>query len=456
MAHCGASSLVESLQTANTADVPAIVRQLTGYRRWANPRLKTLVQNPDDASREKLHASLALLPVDPSQLPFLEKHLLDATPAELPVLRDALKPHRSSLIPKLWSVLDSVKPGDESLLPAASALADYDASSVRWESVSGKVAQALVTVNPVSLGPWLDALRPVRTKLTTPLPRIFRDKKRPETERILATSILADYASDDPNLIANLLMDADPKAYAAFLPIAQRQEQKTLPLFQAEIARTRAPTWNDPPLDPSWGMPDAALKGKIETAQGMLTERFAFCQTMPLDEFVKIAEALRKSGYRPVRFRPYAEDRSLQVAAVWVRDGRNWRISSGLTADEVRQQDERNRQDKFLPVDVAGYVTTDTGGKPIDRHGALWVEKAADDDAGMYVGLSAVDHQAGQDRLKNAGMVPMTLQAMAEPTAGCATAASGGRLLQREFLRTVQILARRRLPTSSPCMPRAH
>src|SRR5271157_5940655 len=89
-----ASSQVESLRTANTTDVPAIVRQLTGYRRWANPRLQPLTQIADDTSREKLHGSLALLPVDTSQLPFLEKRLLSATPAELPVIRDALKPHR--------------------------------------------------------------------------------------------------------------------------------------------------------------------------------------------------------------------------------------------------------------------------------------------------------------------------------------------------------------------------
>ena len=49
---------------------------------------------------------------------------------------------------------------------------------------------------------------------------------------------------------------------------------------------------------------------KIESAQGMLAERFAFCQTMPLDEFLTIAEALRPSGYRPTRFRPYAEGKT--------------------------------------------------------------------------------------------------------------------------------------------------
>ena len=64
------------------------------------------------------------------------------------MLRDALKPHRSTLTPKLWTVLESAKPGDVSLLPAASALASYAPDNARWEAEGGKVAQALVSVNP--------------------------------------------------------------------------------------------------------------------------------------------------------------------------------------------------------------------------------------------------------------------------------------------------------------------
>ena len=60
-----ASALVESLQKVGTSDVPAIVKQLSGYRRWADPRLVRVVQSTDDQSREHLHASLALLPSMP-------------------------------------------------------------------------------------------------------------------------------------------------------------------------------------------------------------------------------------------------------------------------------------------------------------------------------------------------------------------------------------------------------
>jgi len=377
-----------------------------GYRRWVDPALRQVIGRSSERSLERLHAGLALLPVDDGQVEYLFQRLQDATADEVPVLRDALKPHQTGLTPKLWSALDSAKPGDPSLLPAASSLALYDPSNPHWAEVSDKVAQALISVSPVFLGDWLDALRPVRTSLTAPLAAIFRDKSRPESEHALATSILADYTSDQPDILADLLMDADPKAYADFFLIAQRQAAKTLPRFQAEIARTLAPTWNDPPLDPSWAKPDAALVRLMEDAQGMLTERFAFCQTMPLDEFVKVAEALRSSGYRPTRFRPYADGKSLRVAAVWTRDGRPWRMAHDQSADEVRRTDERNRTEGYLPVEVAGYRATISDGKPTDRYAALWVEKASpQDDARMVVAVSAAALQA-----QAGGMVPLTLQ----------------------------------------------
>ena len=234
------------------------------------------------------------------------------------------------------------------------------------------MAQALVIINTVYLGPWLEALRPVRGKLTVPLVSIFRGN-RSESIHSLATDILADYASDDPDLIANVLMDADPKAYRAFFPIAQQHETKTLALFQAEIARKPTPLWDDYPLDPSWTTPEPALIRRIESALGILTERFAFCQTMSLDEIVKVAEALRKSGYRPVRFRPYADEQVMRAAAVWTRDGRPWRMVHDQTYDEIRQTDERHRKEGYLPFDVAGYLAAGAQeGKPTSRVAALW------------------------------------------------------------------------------------
>ncbi len=79
-----ASSLVESLKTASTADVEPIIKQLSRYRRWAKPRLVHLLGESEKTSRDHLHASLALLPVDAAQGDYLFGRLLNADPFELP------------------------------------------------------------------------------------------------------------------------------------------------------------------------------------------------------------------------------------------------------------------------------------------------------------------------------------------------------------------------------------
>ncbi len=254
-----AAGLVESLQAAGTTDVPAIIKGLSGYRRWADWRLRRMLVDPAASDRDCLHASLALLPVDPAQADYLGKRLLGVAPAELPVLRVALAPHRSRLTPMLWTELAKAGPGDPTLLTSAAALALYDPDGPRWSELGGKVADALVKVNPIFLGQWLDALRSVRTKLGRRSAAIFADKDRPETEHDLATNILANYAADDPDRLAGLLLAADPKAYLALFPIAERQSERVLPLFQAELEKRAMFDWADPPLDPSWTKPDSAL-----------------------------------------------------------------------------------------------------------------------------------------------------------------------------------------------------
>ena len=140
------------------------------------------------------------------------------------------------MIPKFWSVLDTAKPGDISLLPAASTLAVYDPENAEWDGIGDKVSQALVTVNSVDLGQWVKALSAVKDKLTAALAAIFRDKQRPESEHLQAANILTDYAKNDSSLLANLLMDADPKTYAALFRIIEKSPvAKTLPVFQEEI-----------------------------------------------------------------------------------------------------------------------------------------------------------------------------------------------------------------------------
>ncbi len=263
-----ASALVESLKIARTADVPTIIRQLASYRRWANPRLIRLLKESKNASTDHLHASLALLPDDASQEEYLFRRLLNATPTELPVLRDALSPHRTELIAQLWSVLDSAKSNDTRLLPSASALALYDGANPRWAEVSGKLAQALVSVNSIYLGDWLKYLSNVRSTLTPPLTTIFRDRKRSDSERMNATNILADDASEDPNLLVDLVLDSEEKPFFILFEKLKARQERAVPLLEAELTKKPPSEANDAEEDQSAQRKARAAVALVRLGQG--------------------------------------------------------------------------------------------------------------------------------------------------------------------------------------------
>jgi eukaryotic-like serine/threonine-protein kinase len=243
-----AKTRVERLVDADTVDVPAIIQSMHESRALTEPELRKVFQDPRVAPKAKLHASLALLPGDPSQVAYLEERLVDSEPRQLTVLRQALKPYASGLTPKLWNVLDTIRPGDPRVLSTAGAVALYDPENPRWSSLGRQIAEALVVADPSSIGAWRDAFRPVRGPLSNSFATIFREKfrdedvsreeTRPEVQHAVAASILVDYAADDPKLLADLLMDADPKAFAALFRVAQPQSEKVLPVLQTELDKS--------------------------------------------------------------------------------------------------------------------------------------------------------------------------------------------------------------------------
>jgi formylglycine-generating enzyme required for sulfatase activity len=240
--HLHSADLVASLETADTSDVPRIIARMEPYRRWVNPLLVRMISETEPSGRAHLHARLALPPADPTQDDPLYDRLIAAAPADLRVLLDRLENHKAMLIPRLWPALEKAEPGDPSLLAAASALARYDPEDGRWSDLCTKVAGALVSLNPILLGAWLDALRPVRGKLTAPLEAIFRDKDRLDAAHDQAAIILTDYAADEPERLAHLMIVSDANSFVRLFPAVAQQavRGKAIAVFRAELAENQA------------------------------------------------------------------------------------------------------------------------------------------------------------------------------------------------------------------------
>ncbi len=407
-----ARSQVQQLLRADVADIPRLIQEIEGHRAWADHELRRVVADQSSIQKARLNASLALLPVDTKQVTYLESRLRDATPAELLVLGPSLQPHQARLTPSLWQELTQAKEGDSQILPIAGALAHFVPEGPEWNDLGGKVALALVNVNPAVLRDWLGVMRPVHRKLAGHLAAIFRDPKAAEPLRAQATAALIDYASDQLELLGDLLLVADDKAYQPILDVVRGQPEKVAPLFQAELQKNADRSWPDQPIDASWTKP-AAYVDRVKAALGFLDERypFAFCQKMTLDQFEETAKGLGSSGYRPIRLRPYSDGQAVSVAAVWARDGRKCEFAVELSADEIDRKNEKARLDKLVPVDVAGYVMTGSDGKRIDRYAALWVEASDGEDVRLYVGETSDKQRDSHARLKEQELSPRTIQA---------------------------------------------
>jgi len=235
-------ALRDRLLVANTSDVPAVVQEMAPHRRRVDPLLREAykqAQEENDAQKQ-LNLSLALLPVDPSHVDYLLGRLLTAAPHEIMVIRDALAPHKEAVLNRLWTEVE--KGGRRPRLCAAAALASYDPESGRWSKAGEMVVNDVVLENPVYLGLWSEVFRPVKRSLIGPLTDIFRDRNAERaSERTLATNLLADYAADQPHLLADLLMEADTKQFAVIYPEFKAGGEKGVPILAAEIDKKLPP-----------------------------------------------------------------------------------------------------------------------------------------------------------------------------------------------------------------------
>jgi formylglycine-generating enzyme required for sulfatase activity len=396
---------VNALRVAAPAAVPGILEDLEQSRADVLPRLHELWAE-GDAELPRMRVGLALLPVAPTLVrDELEAWLLQADdPAEVLLAREALRSHRTDLIPRLWERAEDVQRPEAERLRALAALALYDPDDERWLTMSTTAVRLLFAANPFYQRQWADALRPVRGVLLRPLGEGFRDVHKPE-QRYTAANVLANYCAETPDRLCDLLLEADVRQFAVLRRALEHHRTQLLERMRHELT-TPGVDWQDAPLAPVWTALPADLQQEIEQADGLVAERFALCQSLPLERLLPLAEALRPTGYRPLRVQPWQDGAAARVAILWTRDGCPWRLDLDRTAQQV-QEDQAARR-------LAGLAAADVGGLGM-HYTVLWVHASDGDQVEVLVGLTRTELAAQTAALRQKGYRPVTAHAMPDP-----------------------------------------
>ena len=233
-----ATRLIEGLLLSETRNVPPIIHNIRQYRKYTHHNLRRVFAESPERSNAKLHAALALLAEDESMVPFLQQRLLDVTAQQFATVRDLLENHHSDLVEDYWQIATESESA-KTRFQALCALATYAPQDARWQDdrLSEFISHHMVSVLPSELLPWRNALRPLQSRLTTPLATIYRDASRSDQVRTIATETLADYLRDDAERLFDLLADATETQFSTIFDTLAVYQTQAIELGVAEIAK---------------------------------------------------------------------------------------------------------------------------------------------------------------------------------------------------------------------------
>jgi formylglycine-generating enzyme required for sulfatase activity len=235
-----AEELVGGLETASPAELSFRLGRLDPARADVLACLRQKWQDGRLPDSRRLRVGLALARVEPGAREPLA-HLAGRAedPREVLAARDALRPFAAEVRDDLWgrAVRADVPPDERLRLLVLLAALDPDGPG--WQQQARPAAELLLASNPLYLGAWAEALRPVRGAVLPPLAEVFRGRRQAE-HRQLAAVVVADYAADRPDVLADLAPEADARQYAALLPRLKARAEEVRPLLRAELTCTLA------------------------------------------------------------------------------------------------------------------------------------------------------------------------------------------------------------------------
>jgi formylglycine-generating enzyme required for sulfatase activity/tRNA A-37 threonylcarbamoyl transferase component Bud32 len=236
---------VEALRDAATAAVPVVLADLDPSQPYVLPRLQQLWEQEDLPENQRRRIGLALLPAHsgPVRQRLMEMMLKAEEPEEMLLLRDGLAPSAAEWRADLW-LQARQETTDSRTFRLLVVLAAFDPDSENWPAVADRLVELLLTSNSLQRGLWTTALAPIRRTLIGPLSKAARQVRT--TERgLLAATILAEYAGDQPAVLIESLLEASPEQFAVLWPKLRAHHAPLLTAMDEELRRIAPPGASD-------------------------------------------------------------------------------------------------------------------------------------------------------------------------------------------------------------------
>ncbi|MFK8110986.1 MAG: protein kinase [Rubripirellula sp.] len=233
-----ASKFALQLRTAASSRVPEVIDHYAPFLRWSDGPLRQLMDDPAADDKAKLHARLALMRSDPSQVPYLADRMLETDLLTASVILGELYDRRGALIETLWEQVESQETSSPKALRALVALASFTETSSPiqqsgpWQENLELVVDRIIegvdgTHVDDDRNRLAEAFLPVRDHLLDSLTDEFQSDVVDRREA--ASYLLERLSADRPEVLTRLILHADDTQYPVFHGLAEKHKQAVVP-----------------------------------------------------------------------------------------------------------------------------------------------------------------------------------------------------------------------------------
>lgn len=205
---------LETMLNATPDSLRPLLASLAADAPEVQGRLRKIVADPAASDQERVRASVALLPGEPSLAPRVFKAALNAQLPELPVIRDALEPRADVVAPMVMRVArDRRQPAAHRLNAAALLTLGGTEALGGGGAVSRDIAELIVEQAvrvPSHYGVLGELFAPLNETIEPSLTELCLDSAVSRNQRAAATNLLSDYFLTSDRRRARLLCQVEP------------------------------------------------------------------------------------------------------------------------------------------------------------------------------------------------------------------------------------------------------